>query len=86
MWFGLYAAAAIVVGAALFLLAEFRRAPGQPAPQHPGRYAVAAGLLWPVLVIGAAQCGLIVALGHGLSRTAPAPPQDVPVRIAHRVG
>ena len=85
MWFGLYLAAAFVVGAAHFLLAEFRRSPGHPAPQHPGLYAVAAGLLWPVLLVAAAQYGLIVALWRGMSRTA-VPPEDVRVRIAQRVG
>jgi hypothetical protein len=92
IWIGLYAATAIVVTTALFLLTEFLRAPGHAAPRHPGRYVVAAGLVWPVLLVAGAQYGLIAALGHGLSRTAAptkdtaAPMQDVPARIAVQVG
>jgi hypothetical protein len=85
IWIGLYATTAIVVTTALFLLTEFLRAPGHAGPRHPGQYAVVAGLLWPVLVVAAAQYGVIAALGHGLSRMA-APSQAVPARIAQRVG
>ena len=95
IWIGLYAATAIVVATALFLFAESLRAPGHPAPQHPGLYAVAMGLLWPVLLVAGAQYGMVVALGRGLSRTASpprkvrshdVPTQAVPARIAQPVG
>lgn len=81
IWLSLYAAAALVIGAALFVLAAFGRAPGNPAPQHPAVCALVAGALWPVLLIGAAQCGLILAVCHRLCRAA-APSAGAPARFA----
>jgi hypothetical protein len=81
---GLYATAAFVTGAALYLFAEFRRAPGAPAHRCSGLCAVVAGILWPVLLIGAAQFGLVAALSHGLSRTA-SPEVDAPAVMTHQM-
>lgn len=85
IWLALYVATGFVVGAALFVYAEFHRAPGVPAPLRPGLCAIAAGLLWPVLLIGAAQCALVVAAGRRLSRVA-VPLGDGPTRLAQHVG
>lgn len=84
IWFSLYAATALVIGAALFVLAEFRRAPGIPAPRRPAIGALVAGVLWPVLLIGAAQCGLILAVCHRLGRAA-APSAGAAARLAQAV-
>ena len=62
MWIGVYAALATVAAVAVYLLAEWHRDPGVPAPDRPGLCAVAAGLLWPLLVLGIAQWGLVVAV------------------------
>ncbi len=83
-WLGLYAAAAFVVGAALFVCAEFQRAPGTPALRRPGTWALAAGVLWPVLLIAVAQCGVLLALGRRLGR-ATVGSGDRPTRIAQPV-
>lgn len=57
----LYAGVALACAFAAFLVAEWSRVPGMPAPGHPGVLALLAGLLWPVLVIGLAQLAAIVA-------------------------
>ena len=62
LWMTLYAALSIVVAIAVFLLAEWVRTPGAPASDCPGRCAIVAGFFWPVLVLGIAQWGLIVAV------------------------
>jgi len=61
-WIALYGVMAATVAVATFLAAEWFRDPGAPAPDHPGVLAAVTGLLWPVVVPGAAQCGLIVAI------------------------
>ena len=61
-WIALYGVAAVTVAVATFLVAEWVREPGAPALDYPGVLAVVTGLLWPVIVSGAAQFGLIVAI------------------------
>lgn len=61
IWISLYAAIAFVVGAVLFVFGEFRQTPNA-SHRCSGSCAVAAGVLWPVLVLGAAQFGLILAV------------------------
>lgn len=78
-WLGLYAAVALVVGAALFVVAEFQRDPGTPPPRCPGVSAFVAGLLWPVLLVAAAQGGLLFGVQRHLSRP------SGPVRVAQKV-
>lgn len=73
VWLGFYVATAIVVALAVFLGAEYLRRPETPAPQHPGVCAAAAGVLWPVLLVGVAQWALIAAIGQHLGRTATRP-------------
>ena len=75
IWIGLYAATAFVVGAVLFVFGEFRQA--DSSHRCSGICAVLAGILWPVLVVGAAQFGLIVAVCNRLRATA-APSTDRP--------
>ncbi len=81
MWMSVYAAVAVVAAIAVFLLADWLRMPGGPAPDEPGRYAVVAGLLWPVLVLGIAQWGLIAMVAARLRRRA-RPVHAVSPRIA----
>lgn len=68
---GLYAAVAVVAAVAVFLLAEWLRLPGVPAPDNPARYALVAGLLWPVLLVGVAQWAMIAAVASRMRRVAP---------------
>ena len=69
-WMSLYATGVVVAAIAVFLLAGWLRVPGAPAPDNTGRYALAAGLLWPVLVLGIAQWGLIAMVAARLRRRA----------------
>lgn len=62
MLLSLYAAVALAVAAAAFLVAEWVREPGGTAPDRPGALAIVAGLLWPVLAVGLMQWVLIAAL------------------------
>ena len=70
MWMSLYAAVALVAAIAVFLLAEWLRMPAVSGSDNPGRYAVVAGLLWPVMVLGIAQWGLIAMVVARLRRSA----------------
>ncbi len=69
VWIAVYSALAIVAAAAVFLVAEWNRVPGVPAPEGPGRYAVVAGFIWPVLIVGVAQWGLIAAVQTRMRRS-----------------
>lgn len=55
-----YLAVAVITAVAAFLIAEWTRQPGARAADHPGRAAMAAGLLWPVVLVGVAQCAVVV--------------------------
>lgn len=70
VWMATYAALAIVAAVAAFLIAEWNRVPNTPAPEGPGRYALLSGLVWPVLIVGVAQWGLIVAVQARMRRSA----------------
>ncbi len=70
--FILYAAIAVVCAVAASTVAEWSREPGIPAPDHPYLLAAIAGLLWPVLLVGAIQIGLWV-LVRNRARAATAP-------------
>ncbi len=61
-WTAFYLVIALAVAVAAHMFAERFRAPGDPAPQHPAALAALAGLLWPAVVIGMAQWGLIAAI------------------------
>lgn len=80
-----YAALAIVAAVAVFLAAEWLREPGVPAPDCSGRCALAAGLLWPVIILGIAQWGLIVAVQSRLSGSARPTPVEDPSRLREPV-
>ena len=60
-WIALYGIVALAVAVIALLVAEWVREPGAPAPEHPGFFAALAGLLWPAVVIGLVQWGLIAA-------------------------
>ncbi len=82
MWMSVYAVAGVAAAIAVFLAAEWLRMPGVPAPDNPGRYAIAAGLIWPILLLGIAQWGLIAMVAARMRRSARpvsvATPQRVP--------
>lgn len=84
LWFGIYVAVAAVVALAMFVVAEFLREPGVPAPHRPGMCALALGLVWPMLAVAAAQLALIGLLGHRLSHSAG--PTGGPRRLPQPVG
>jgi hypothetical protein len=84
MWMSLYAAVAVIAAIAVSLLAERLRMPGVPAPDNPARYAVFAGLLWPVLILGIAQWGVIAMVASWLRRSA-RPVHAVSTRPVHAV-
>lgn len=69
VWMAFYAALSLVAAVALFLFAEWNRDSRIPAPDGPGRYALLGGALWPVLLVGAAQWGLIIAAQSRLRRS-----------------
>jgi hypothetical protein len=57
-----YALVASAVAVAVFLASERIREPGAPAADRPGLFAVAMGLLWPLLLIAVVQCALYAAV------------------------
>lgn len=70
-WIVLYGIVALAVAATALLVAEWVRKPGSPAPDHPGFFAALAGLLWPAVIIGLAQWGLIAAVASPERRRNP---------------
>ena len=89
MWISLYAAVAAVVAIAAFMLAERLRSPGVPAPDNQSLYAVLAGFLWPVVLVGVAQWAVIAAVAGRMRRAAaPAPVRRAtpPVRARRTAG
>lgn len=77
-----YLVVAAIVVVAAFLLAEWIRQPGIPAPDHPGALAVIAGLLWPVLAVGLVQWVLVAAVHRKMRRAVvPVPPARVDVKV-----
>ena len=63
----LYAVTAVVVGLGLVALSDFYRGPLSAGECTPLLCAAVAGALWPVLVVGAAQVGLVAMLGRSLA-------------------
>ena len=61
-WIAFYLGVATAIALIALLLAGWSRSPGAPTPEHPGAFAVLAGLLWPAVVVGLIQWGLIAAL------------------------
>ena len=61
-WIAFYGVLAVAFAVTTFLAAEWIREHGAPAPDYPGLLAIVTGLLWPVVVTGAAQFGLIIGL------------------------
>jgi len=50
-----YASVALIVAVGVFLAGEWIREPGAPAPDSPFLFAIAAGMLWPLLLIAVVQ-------------------------------
>lgn len=65
-WCGWYLGIAVIVGAAVFVLANFVRPVDVVAPDSPGVLSALAGALWPVLVFGVTELALAAWLipGH----------------------
>ncbi|MGI9124376.1 MAG: hypothetical protein ACR2JM_06445 [Mycobacterium sp.] len=61
-WIALYGAVAVVTVAAVFVIGEWIRQPGIPAPDRPGVTALIAGALWPVVAVGLLELGLLALL------------------------
>lgn len=78
-----YLAVATIASVTVFLVAEWFREPGAPAPDHPGRIALIAGLLWPMLLLGLAQCVLVAAVHDKLGRR---PVSTMSIRPGERAG
>ena len=68
LWIALYGVAAVTAAVATFLVAGRMREPGAPAPDNAGRFAALAGVLWPLMVMGAAQVGILVTMHHSHGR------------------
>jgi hypothetical protein len=65
-----YVVVAVIVATAAFLVSEWIRRPGAPAPDRLGLVALVAGLLWPVLAVGLVQWAMVAALHRKLRREA----------------
>ena len=61
-WIALYGIVALAASVTALLVAEWIREPGARGPEHPGFFAALAGLLWPAVMIGLVQWGLIAAV------------------------
>lgn len=57
-WAGIYVGIATLFAVGFFVTAGSLGGRGVPAADRPGSFALLAGLLWPVLIIGATQVGL----------------------------
>jgi predicted transporter len=75
-----YVVVAVIVAAAAFLMSEWIRVPGGPAPDRLGLVALLAGLLWPVLAVGLTQWAMVAALHRKLRREA-APVIRIPADV-----
>lgn len=85
VWIALYSLIAMAVATAAFLAGEWMRKPAFPAPDRPGALAAVAGLLWPVLVAGLVELGLIAFIRSRLREPLPVPvarPERVPEPVA----
>lgn len=81
MTLNLYLATAMVLAPLIFLITEWIG--HEPLPSHRLFYSLIAAGLWPVLVVGAAQVGLIVAVRRlGRSPIVDPPSSPVETRIA----
>lgn len=81
-WITLYAVTALIVAVAAFLLAEWIREPGTPAPDHPGAIALVAGALFPVVIVGALQWAIIAAAHARMRNTVSPQAPRTPVKSA----
>ena len=65
-----YFSVAVTVGGSVFVAAEWVRIGTADPPDDPGLTCLFAGVLWPVLILGVAElgvlwaCGLLGALGR----------------------
>ncbi|MEX0580241.1 MAG: potassium-transporting ATPase subunit F [Mycobacterium sp.] len=63
-WFGVYVSAATVVALFVYLAAVLLRADRVGPSEHPVMTAVLTGMLWPALLVGVAELGLIWLCGR----------------------
>ena len=59
----------------LIASSRWLKSPSRPAP-HPVAVSLLAGAVWPLLLLGAAQLGVLVAATEALSRSEPDSPSD----------
>ena len=59
----------------LIVSSRWLKSPWRPAP-HPVAVSLLAGAVWPLLLLGAAQLGVLVAATEALSRSEPDSPSD----------
>lgn len=72
-----YLAAAMTFAAFFLAAADSIRTEHSPLPEHPWLYSILAGLCWPLVVVGLAQLGLIVAVRKMVRAHEPLPVQPV---------
>lgn len=63
-WFGVYVSAAMAVALVVYFTAVLFRAELVGASDHPVLTAVLTGMLWPALLVGVAELGLIWLCGR----------------------
>jgi hypothetical protein len=59
LWCGFYLTIAVFVAITTFIAGNWLRPEYVAAPDHPGTTSAIAGMLWPVLVLGAAELALL---------------------------
>lgn len=68
LWLMGYGVIAVLVAGAVFAGANWVRDGRHAAPARPGTTALLAGLLWPLVAVGAVQIGIIVGVRRLRSR------------------
>lgn len=63
-WFGVYVSAATAVALVVYVTAVLLRADRVGPSEHPVLTAVLTGMLWPALLVGVAELGLIWLCGR----------------------
>ncbi len=58
-WYGVYLVVAALVAMAVFVAADWFRGEDVAAPDFPGVISALAGMLWPVLLVGASEITLV---------------------------
>lgn len=62
-----YLVTAILISAALVALAEISRTPDSSAGRDQALCAIAGGVIWPLLIVGALELGVLAMVRRGLA-------------------